>query len=36
VEGTVERCVVWPGASVVAGEHLVDAVRADGLTVLVR
>ena len=36
VDGTVERCVVWPGAVVAAGEHLVDAVRADGLTVLVR
>jgi MurNAc alpha-1-phosphate uridylyltransferase len=36
VEGTVERSVVWPGARVAAGEHLVDAVRADGLTVLVR
>lgn len=30
------RSVVWPGAEVVAGERLVDAVRADGLTVLVR
>ncbi|MGQ7298167.1 sugar phosphate nucleotidyltransferase [Quadrisphaera sp. KR29] len=28
VRGTVERCVVWPGAVVEAGEHLVDAVRA--------
>jgi GTP:adenosylcobinamide-phosphate guanylyltransferase len=28
VEGTVERCVVWDGAVVAAGEHLVDAVRA--------
>jgi N-acetyl-alpha-D-muramate 1-phosphate uridylyltransferase len=36
VEGTVERCVVWPGAHVHAGEQLVDAIRADGLTVLVR
>ena len=36
VDGTVERCVVWPGSVVAAGEHLVDAVRADGLTVLVR
>jgi len=36
VAGTVERCVVWPGALVAAAEHLVDAVRAGGLTVLVR
>ena len=36
VDGTVERCVVWPGSVVAAEEHLVDAVRADGLTVLVR
>jgi N-acetyl-alpha-D-muramate 1-phosphate uridylyltransferase len=36
VEGTVERSVVWPGAHVHASEHLVDAIRADGLTVLVR
>ncbi len=28
VEGTVDRCVVWDGAHVAAGEHLVDAVRA--------
>lgn len=27
VHGTVIRCVVWPGATVAAGEHLVDAVR---------
>ena len=30
VEGSLRRCVVWPGASVAAGEHLVDAIRADG------
>jgi N-acetyl-alpha-D-muramate 1-phosphate uridylyltransferase len=37
VEGSVERCVVWPGARVGAGEHLVDAVRTTGgRTVLVR
>lgn len=37
VEGTVERSVVWPGARVRPGEHLVDAVRAsDAVTVLVR
>ncbi|MEJ5914766.1 sugar phosphate nucleotidyltransferase [Pseudokineococcus sp. 1T1Z-3] len=28
VEGEVERCVVWDGAVVDAGEHLVDVVRA--------
>lgn len=28
VEGTVERCVVWDGAVVRPGEHLVDCVRA--------
>jgi hypothetical protein len=28
VEGTVERCVVWDGAVVRAGEHLVGVVRA--------
>lgn len=37
VEGTVERCVVWPGGVVRADEHLVDAIRAgDRITVLVR
>lgn len=36
VDGTLERCVVWPGSRVGASEHLVDAVRAEGLTVLVR
>lgn len=37
VEGTVERSVVWPGASVAASEHLVDAIRLDDrTTVLVR
>ena len=37
VRGTVERSVVWPGAVVEPGEHLVDAVRADAHhTVLVR
>jgi N-acetyl-alpha-D-muramate 1-phosphate uridylyltransferase len=37
VAGTVDRCVVWPGARVEAGEHLVDAVRTTaGRTVLVR
>lgn len=30
------RTVVWPGAEVAPGERLVDAVRAGGLTVLVR
>jgi hypothetical protein len=28
VEGTMRRCVVWDGAYVGPGEHLVDAVRA--------
>jgi NDP-sugar pyrophosphorylase family protein len=37
VEGTLERCVVWPGATVREGEHLTDAIRAgDRLTVLAR
>jgi len=36
VEGTVERCVVWPGAKVRRGERLRDAIRADQMTVLVR
>ncbi|MEA3055989.1 MAG: N-acetyl-alpha-D-muramate 1-phosphate uridylyltransferase [Actinomycetota bacterium] len=37
VEGTIERCVVWPGARVRADEVLVDAIRCDdGTTVLVR
>ena len=35
-EGTLERCVVWPGSQVARGEHLVDAIRAEHLTVLVR
>lgn len=30
VEGTAERCVVWDGAGVDAGEHLVGVVRAEG------
>jgi len=33
---TVERSVVWPGAVVWPGERLVDAIRAEDLTVLVR
>jgi NDP-sugar pyrophosphorylase family protein len=37
VTGTLARSVVWPGARVNRGEHLVDAIRADdGMTVLVR
>jgi hypothetical protein len=28
VKGTLERCVVWDGAYVGPGEHLVDAIRA--------
>lgn len=33
VDGTVERCVVWPHSRVEAGEHLVDCIRAGTLTV---
>ena len=37
VHGTLERSVVWPGAVVRPGEHLVDAIRVgDWLTVQVR
>ena|SRR5436190_2055260 len=37
VEGTVDRCVVWPGGFVRPEEHLVDAIRVhDNITVLVR
>jgi hypothetical protein len=36
VGGTVDRSVVWPGAFVHPHEHLVDAIRADHLTVLIR
>lgn len=37
VHGVVERSVVWSGAEVGPGEHLVDAIRADQrITVLVR
>lgn len=36
VEGTVERSVVWAGAAVQPGERLVGAIRAPGMTVLVR
>jgi NDP-sugar pyrophosphorylase family protein len=32
----VERSVLWAGATVVAGEHLVDAIRTRHATVLVR
>jgi NDP-sugar pyrophosphorylase family protein len=28
VHGTIDRCVVWPGAVVRAGEHLVEVIRA--------
>jgi N-acetyl-alpha-D-muramate 1-phosphate uridylyltransferase len=31
VEGSIERCVIWPGGSVLAGEHLVEVVRARGV-----
>jgi MurNAc alpha-1-phosphate uridylyltransferase len=27
IDGIIERCVVWPGGRVAAGEHLVDAIR---------
>jgi NDP-sugar pyrophosphorylase family protein len=30
VAGSVTRCVVWPGATVHEGEHLVDCIRARG------
>ena len=34
VEGLADRCVLWPGARVAAGEHLVGAIRTgSGLTV---
>jgi NDP-sugar pyrophosphorylase family protein len=37
VEGTIERCVLWPGARVRPDEVLVDAIRCDTTTtVLVR
>ena len=36
VEGSLDRCVVWPGSTVSAGERLVETIRADRLTVLVR
>ncbi len=37
VSGSVERCVVWPGATVHGAERLRDAIRTDtGATVLVR
>ncbi len=37
VDGEVDRCVLWSGSHVRAGERLVDAVRtASGMTVLVR
>lgn len=37
VEGRLERSVVWPGATVHAGEDLVDSIRAsDAMTVVVR
>jgi N-acetyl-alpha-D-muramate 1-phosphate uridylyltransferase len=37
VEGTVDQCVIWPGAHVRADEHLTKAIRAhERLTVLVR
>lgn len=37
VRGTIERCVVWPGAVVESDEHLVETIRADGgMTVATR
>jgi MurNAc alpha-1-phosphate uridylyltransferase len=36
VEGDVRSSVVWPGARVGSHEHLDRAIRADGITVLVR
>jgi len=36
VLGSVTRSVVWPGSVVESGEHLVDAIRADRLTILIR
>jgi MurNAc alpha-1-phosphate uridylyltransferase len=36
VQGSIERTVVWPGSRVEAGERLVDAIRAEDRTVLVR
>jgi len=36
VDGRVTRSVVWPGSVVNPAEHLVDAIRADLRTVLVR
>ncbi len=36
VLGTVRRSVVWPGSVVSPGEVLVEAIRAEHLTVLVR
>jgi CTP:molybdopterin cytidylyltransferase MocA len=36
VRGTLDRSVVWAGAEVLPGERLVGAIRAPGMTVLVR
>jgi N-acetyl-alpha-D-muramate 1-phosphate uridylyltransferase len=36
VRGPLTRTVVWPRAIVTAEEHLVEAIRADGVTVSVR
>jgi len=37
VDGTLDRCVVWPGAPVLSHEHLTHTIRADDrVTVLVR
>jgi MurNAc alpha-1-phosphate uridylyltransferase len=32
VDGTIDECVVWPGAVVHEGEHLTRAIRADDAT----
>jgi MurNAc alpha-1-phosphate uridylyltransferase len=32
IEGMAERCVIWPGAVVEAGEHLVESIRTAGGT----
>jgi NDP-sugar pyrophosphorylase family protein len=36
VHGTIERSVLWDNSEVYEHEHLVDAIRGDGLTVYVR
>jgi hypothetical protein len=37
VEGTIDQCVIWPGAHVLPTEHLTRAIRAhEHITVLIR